>query len=73
MTIDQLMSVPLETRQAWTQHRTGLNFEGRSVCERCGIELPRMMPVVQDVCTHGRKLYIGPVPDATPCGGNNGR
>lgn len=51
----------------WTQHESWLNPDGKTVCARCGIELPRLMPVQQAVCTSGTRLSLGKRPDAVPC------
>jgi hypothetical protein len=67
VTLEQLMQHPIETRRAWTQHDAGLNYDGEQVCLRCGISLPRLLPAFRPVCSHGQRLYLGPIPDATPC------
>jgi hypothetical protein len=51
----------------WTRHSKGLNYQGQSVCLRCGIELPYMMPIQQTICTKEDRLYIGDVDGAVDC------
>lgn len=51
----------------WQRHQAGLNRDGQSVCVRCGVELPRLIPVNQTVCTKEDRLFLGDRQEARDC------
>jgi hypothetical protein len=53
--------------KTWTQHESWLNPDGKTVCARCGVELPRLLPVQQTIYTSGTYLSLGPRADAEKC------
>lgn len=55
------------TADKWIRHTKGLSHDGRCICTRCGIELPRMMPVQQTVCTREDRLYLNDIQEAADC------
>jgi hypothetical protein len=72
-TLEEVMQLSLAERQAYIQHEAGLNHDGEQVCMRCGISMPRLLPIFRPVAQKGTVLYVGEaplwgfVPDATPC------
>lgn len=51
----------------WVRHKKGLSHDGRSVCTRCQLELPYLIPVIQTVCAKEDRLYLGDIPEAVDC------
>lgn len=53
--------------KTWTQHESWLNPDGKTVCARCGIELPRILPNQQTIYLSHDSLSLGPRVDAQLC------
>lgn len=51
----------------WIRHEKGLNYSGQSVCLRCKVELPAVLPVNQTVCTKEDRLYLGDIQGSMNC------
>ena len=58
----------------WIEHESWLSPDGKTVCARCNIELPRLLPVQQTICTRSGWVTMGRRPDAVRCKeGTHGR
>lgn len=53
--------------ETWLLHESVMKHDGSIVCRYCDMELPKLMPVLQTVCTCGDRLSIGRRPFAVPC------
>lgn len=53
--------------KVWTEHASWLSPDGKTVCSRCKIDLPNLVPGQVIVCTSGEWLTFGHRIDAVQC------